>query len=370
MRFNSTRNSRANSYIRAGEISGRQSAGIFNSIKEAAPDFTGIIKTKQEADSKKKRQQMTSTGQIGKSLNQARATYAKQKYATDLNDLRKGAYQQQQFAGFLGALGKDVLGSIAKRVVPKPTRPKPVEYDFSSIRGNIQRNLDETDALLDGFGGQDGPALIYQDESGKWIDPMGDFTPPTVQSLQTEGAAGVSTPQQTGGVTEQVAPAQPVSFTPVSATGVQRPMNPMVQSILPGESGGHGLYNAYNLGGNSAFDPIGSGNSAVNSPFGKPVTELTLDEIHALHDSGQAHAMGGYQFTGAGGLREAQAGLGLPGSTVFTPPVQDALANEYGYQTLEAGRSLYSAWPSLQNADPIMVEKLRRGWLQKKPCPK
>ena len=46
------------------------------------------------------------------------------------------------------------------------------------------------------------------------------------------------------------------------------------------ESGPYG-YEAYNLGGKTEFDPVGSG-SAKDGRFGKPLTQMTIGEIDTL----------------------------------------------------------------------------------------
>lgn len=91
------------------------------------------------------------------------------------------------------------------------------------------------------------------------------------------------------------------------------------------ESGSDGEYDAYNLGGYSANEPIGSGNSAEDLRFGKPISQLTIGEIMSLHRQGKVHAVGRYQFTPVP-FREVVQGLGLPKNTVFDNRIQDIIA--------------------------------------------
>jgi muramidase (phage lysozyme) len=95
----------------------------------------------------------------------------------------------------------------------------------------------------------------------------------------------------------------------------------------------------------------------------KPPTQMTLDEINAwiVATPGQPHAIGRYQFIPAT-LRRLVRSKAMPGSTVFTPDVQDALADilldDAGLADFTAGRlprhqfmnNLAKIWAGLPNA--------------------
>ena len=99
----------------------------------------------------------------------------------------------------------------------------------------------------------------------------------------------------------------------------------VLDQIAGVESEGSGEYDAYNLGGYTADDPIGSGDSSQDGRFGKPISQLTVGEIMSLHRQGKVHAVGRYQFIGPT-FKEVVEGLGLPRNTVFDNRVQDAMA--------------------------------------------
>ena len=62
-----------------------------------------------------------------------------------------------------------------------------------------------------------------------------------------------------------------------------------LDTVASKESEAYGGYDAYNLGGsNGGHTAHGSGNSAEDGHFGKPVSQLTIGEIKALHRAGQA----------------------------------------------------------------------------------
>ena len=92
------------------------------------------------------------------------------------------------------------------------------------------------------------------------------------------------------------------------------------------ESTSMGGYDAYNLGGsNGGHTAHGSGNSAKDGRFGKPISQLTIGEIKRLHAAGQLHAAGRYQFIGTT-FAEVAPLTGLPDSQVFDAKTQDLFA--------------------------------------------
>ena len=127
----------------------------------------------------------------------------------------------------------------------------------------------------------------------------------------------------------------------------------LVNTIAGVESTSYGAYDAYNLGGSDGGHTAhGSGNSAKDKRFGKPISQLTIGEIRRLHNSRQLFATGRYQFI-PGTFREVAAAAGLPDNTVFDKKTQDAFflirlrqrAN-FG-MPLEVG--LRQEWIGLQN---------------------
>lgn len=372
MRFNSINNANVSNYVDAGRSSGRSSQGILDSIKKASPNYAQLGKTFQDIDSSKAQQSMKADANILKNVIKGNQYKEEQKLIADFGLARTKADVGQRMAGYLGALGGDFAKSAAKAFMPEPEKPAPVQYDLSNIEARIKAQSEQLKAMQAVYGGPDGPVKAYI-KDGVVINPL--------QNQQVEGAPQVSTPSgqlPTGTPTAPApvpapapaAPAQSVSFQPQAATGFMQvgalqPLTPANRKALDllrsVESAAHGHYDAYNLGGSAGGHVAhGSGNSAVNSPFGAPVSALSLDQIHEIHDSGRGHAMGGYQFTGAGGLREAQAALNLPGSTIYSPDVQDQLGLAYGRQRID---SLGSAWIGFNNLNDIEKETVRRGLL-------
>ena len=134
-----------------------------------------------------------------------------------------------------------------------------------------------------------------------------------------------------------------------------------LDTVASRESESYGGYDAYNLGGsNGGHTAHGSGNSSDGKQFGKPVSQLTIGEIKRLHASGQAHAMGRYQFIGST-FREVAPLTGLPDSAVFNAKTQDLFAitrliQRASWGSLQSG--LASEWIGLQYLNSAQYQKL------------
>ncbi len=124
------------------------------------------------------------------------------------------------------------------------------------------------------------------------------------------------------------------------------------------ESEAYGGYDAYNTGGaNGGETAFGSGNSAEDKRFGKPISQLTVGEIKSLQAKGQLHAAGRYQFI-RGTFAEVANELGLSNDTVFDPATQDRMAisrarwrvNNFGL------RSLNDEWIGLRKVPQAKID--------------
>jgi len=136
----------------------------------------------------------------------------------------------------------------------------------------------------------------------------------------------------------------------------------ILDSIASVESGDtYGQYDAYNLGGSDAGHTAhGSGNSAEDGRFGKPISQLTIGEIRRLHNTGQLHAAGRYQFIRPT-FAEVADRLGLPEDTKFDAKTQDMFALERVRQRAEWGSlssGLRSEWIGLQYMNPEKYNRL------------
>ena len=134
-----------------------------------------------------------------------------------------------------------------------------------------------------------------------------------------------------------------------------------LDTVASKESEAYGGYDAYNLGGsNGGHTAHGSGNSAEDNQFGKPVSQLTIGEIKALHRAGKAHAMGRYQFIGST-FAEVAPLTGLPDDAVFNAKTQDLFAitrliQRASWGSLQSG--LASEWIGLQYLNSAQYQRL------------
>ena len=131
----------------------------------------------------------------------------------------------------------------------------------------------------------------------------------------------------------------------------------LVNTVAGVESTAYGGYDAYNQGGSDGGHTAhGSGNSAKDLRFGKPISQLTLGEIRRLHNSQQLFATGRYQFIPMT-FNEVARELNLPDDTVFDAKVQDAFfltrLKQRARMSAAAGMSLEEGlrleWIGLQN---------------------
>ena len=134
----------------------------------------------------------------------------------------------------------------------------------------------------------------------------------------------------------------------------------VLDQIAGVESEGSGGYDAYNLGGYTADQPIGSGDSSEDDRFGKPISQLTVGEIMRLHKQGNVHAVGRYQFIGPT-FKEVAEGLGLPKNTVFDQRVQDAMALyrlRWRINLQNSTTGLINEWAGLKRLSRAQLEQL------------
>lgn len=113
---------------------------------------------------------------------------------------------------------------------------------------------------------------------------------------------------------------------PAMASSPDGNWNTFLDMVASVESRSHGDYDAYNLGGsNGGHTAHGSGNSAEDGRFGKPLSQLTVNDVLSLGASGNIHAAGRYQFIHST-LKETVTEAGLTGNELFDAKTQDRLA--------------------------------------------
>lgn len=140
-----------------------------------------------------------------------------------------------------------------------------------------------------------------------------------------------------------------------------------LDTVASVESESFGGYDAYNLEGrDDGYTAIGSGNSAEDLRFAKPVSQLTLGEIMNLHNQGKLHAVGRYQFIGStfrSTFDMLQQSGAVDINTVFDSSTQDMFAISQGKRRLgwpgqNSVQGLINEWRGIKFLDRATQERL------------
>ena len=145
--------------------------------------------------------------------------------------------------------------------------------------------------------------------------------------------------------------------------------NGFLELVKSRESKSYGEYDAYNLGGsNGGHTAHGSGNSAKDSRYGKPLSQMTVREVMNLGSSGRIWAAGAYQFIPST-LKETAAYAGISLDAPFDKNTQDFLAMARARQRMSFDPGiggLRREWIGLTNVSDAELMKYYQQ-LQKKP---
>ena len=298
-------NIRTGNYSTAGKAAADDTVRAFAAARRNSPDYGKMAQQAQTIRSKVKREGIKAATAVTKTGIQA-AGELKALEITESAERKRDSARRK--AGALATAGK-LFGTAGSYLGEKRTK-REIGGEDSFYDTMISRNNDrltELQAELD--------ALKPPSSSGSGSGSGG--------SVSTPGSSTNTPSQPSGGsASGNSSTISPTSqLTEVQTRGLK--------AIRDVESGQYG-YDAYNLGGRTEFDPIGSG-SATDGRFGKPLTQMTIGEIKALGNSGKIHATGAYQFThNTGSFGEAASFAGLSDNDLFTPANQDAMALAFG----------------------------------------
>jgi hypothetical protein len=140
--------------------------------------------------------------------------------------------------------------------------------------------------------------------------------------------------------------------------------DPLTAMIIQRESAAHGVWDAYNQGGSSGGHVAhGAGNSAISSPWNKPVQQMTIGEIKYYQSLPRnhpkvLHAAGAFQFVGTTFLETAQR-LGATDDQVFDPATQLAFYHDRRKWRMEVDpgvQGLRREWVGLTHESTADVE--------------
>ena len=86
-------------------------------------------------------------------------------------------------------------------------------------------------------------------------------------------------------------------------------------------------YDGMNQGGSNG-GRTAHGSGSATKILGKPLTQMTIQEVMGHHSAGRLHAAGRYQFVAATFAEQVQK-LGIPPTALFNEEMQDYMASEY-----------------------------------------
>ena len=307
MRFNSVRSS---DYSQSAKAVNRSANQAFDAAMASSPDFTKISTEAIKGRSMERRSAQKAEAAVAKAGIQA---FTKNKIvkeradrAKDVADIKRPA---QRMAGVVAGLGS-IAGAA---VLHKENKIAKQEREELKAERLATEKL-QADFMKDSAARDERIEKMYQTILNR--DNNSGSSDTTNQETDTPLTADTSTSTQSS------TSASSFKLLPHQARGLSE--------IRRVESGPYG-YDAYNLGGKTEFEPIGSGSAADGKRFGKPLTQMTIGEIKQLGASGKIHATGAYQFIhSSGSFGEAAQFAGLNDNDVFSPENQDRMALAFG----------------------------------------
>lgn len=307
----------AGDWAQAGRISSQRFNNAMTAVAINSVDPDKLIQESMKARSREKQMAMKAESVLKRTEIEAN----KHKELTDIDiSMQKtnmNLAKTKRKAGLLAAGAAMISGTImdAKR---DKTPPPTFQSDLSGMEaliqkkeGSLQEKMDELREFRDK--GPDQVTVPSFNEDGT-LNLSGSTLGPQSSTADTTSTTASTLASPGSGVTAS-------SFTPQTLKGLE--------AIRRVESGPYG-YDAYNLGGKTEFDPIGSG-TAKDGRFGQPLTQMSIGQIKQLGAAGKIHATGAYQFThNTGSFGEAARFAGLSDDDIFSPANQDKMAYEFG----------------------------------------
>ena len=286
----------ASNYVAAGRAATNNFINTVGAVFDNSPNYTKIGETKVREEAKTKIEAMKADAVVAEAGIKAERDFRIAQYKLDSANSIVKAQESVRKAGVIAAASENIFDAFKKQ--REPYMPDYSKYD--DLYTSQQAKIDEQRTKINDPNNRFGvPEFVPAPLPTK---------PPTINSSDSSITTSTTSslnllPRQRAGLAE----------------------------IRRVESDGWGAYNAYNLGGKTEFDPIGSGDSSDGRQFGKPLTNMKIGEIRQLGEQGQIHATGAYQFThNTGSFKEAVQFAGLSDNDYFTPENQDKMALAFG----------------------------------------
>ena len=307
----------AGDWAQAGRIPSQRFNNAMTAVAVNSLNPNRLIQESMKARSREKQMAMKAESVLKRTEKDIEVFEARNDAEATIRDANMDLKKTQRKAGLLAA-GAAMIGGTIMDANRDKTPPPTFQSDLSGMEayilkkeGSLQEKIDKLRNFREK--GPDQATVPSFDEDGKLnitgstLGDQSSTTDPTSNTATTLSAPGSDVSAS--------------SFAPQTLKGLE--------AIRRVESGPYG-YNAYNLGGKTEFDPIGSG-SATDGRFGKPLTEMSIGQIKQLGNAGKIHATGAYQFThNTGSFGEAARFAGLSDDDIFSPANQDKMAYEFG----------------------------------------
>jgi hypothetical protein len=149
--------------------------------------------------------------------------------------------------------------------------------------------------------------------------------------------------------------------------------DPLVAMVIQRESATYGTWDAYNQGGsNEGHTAHNSGNSSISSPWGKPISQMTIGEIMyyqslPIRHPKVLHAAGAFQFIGTT-FKETAARLGASSDQVFDQATQLAFFHDrrkWRMQVDPGVSGLRREWVGLTHESAADIEAAMQPYYQR-----
>ena len=149
--------------------------------------------------------------------------------------------------------------------------------------------------------------------------------------------------------------------------------DPLVAMVIQRESAAHGTWDAYNQGGSDeGHTAHNSGNSSISSPWGKPISQMTIGEIMyyqslPIRHPKVLHAAGAFQFIGTT-FKETAARLGASSDQVFDQATQLAFFHDrrkWRMQVDPGVSGLRREWVGLTHESAADIEAAMQPYYQR-----
>jgi hypothetical protein len=149
--------------------------------------------------------------------------------------------------------------------------------------------------------------------------------------------------------------------------------DPLVAMVIQRESAAHGTWDAYNQGGSDeGHTAHNSGNSSIRSPWGKPISQMTVGEIMyyqslPIRHPKVLHAAGAFQFIGTT-FKETAARLGASSDQVFDQATQLAFFHDrrkWRMQVDPGVSGLRREWVGLTHESAADIEAAMQPYYQR-----